>query len=166
MFSCVMFYRRWHNMGLIFIYHTPCRVSSQYNLPRDFLHSECRGDLTVYSTSSRIVQRTLDWGRRREWSFALFTVLDVGNPSYWDALLPFFVEVMADRVASVAFPAEGAAEMHDEKGSTLDDPGNDAVQVPLDEDLSIVRKIFWMPCRCLVLLLMKQSADVLGLHYH
>ena len=27
-----------------------------------FSHSECRGDLTVYSTSSRIVQRTLDWG--------------------------------------------------------------------------------------------------------
>ena len=48
----------------------------------------------------------LDWGRHREWSFAPFTVLDVGNPSYWDALLPVFVEVMADRVACVAFPAE------------------------------------------------------------
>ena len=47
--------------GIDFVYHTPCRVSSQYNLPRDFHHSECRGDLTVYSTSSRIVQRTLDW---------------------------------------------------------------------------------------------------------
>ena len=64
-------------------------------MPRDFPHSEYRGDLTVYSTSSRIVQRTLDWGRHREWSFAPFTVLDVGNPSYWDALLPVFVEVMA-----------------------------------------------------------------------
>ena len=47
--------------GIDFVYHTPCRVSSQYNLPRDFHHSECRGDLTVYSTSSRIVQRMLDW---------------------------------------------------------------------------------------------------------
>ena len=86
-----------------FVYHTPCRVSSQYVLPRDFPHSECRGDLTVYSTSSQIVQRMLDWGRHRKWSFALFTVQDVGNPSYWDALLPVFVEVMADRVACVAF---------------------------------------------------------------
>ena len=64
---------------------------TQYNLPRDFPHSECRGYLTVYSTSSRIVQRMLDWGRHREWSFAPFTVLDVGNPSYWNALLPVFV---------------------------------------------------------------------------
>ena len=102
---------------------------------RDFHHSECRGDLTVYSTSSRIVQRTLDWRRHRAWSFAPFTVLDVGNPSYWDALLPVFVEVMTDRVACVAFPAEAAAEMRDER-ATLDDPGNDAMQVPLDEDLS------------------------------
>ena len=47
--------------GIDFVYHTPCRVSSQYNLPRDFHHSERRGDRTVYSTSSRIVQRTLDW---------------------------------------------------------------------------------------------------------
>ena len=54
-------------------------------------------------------------GRHREWSFAPFTVLDVGNPSYWDALLPVFVEVMADRVACVAFPAEAAAEMRDGK---------------------------------------------------
>ena len=46
--------------GIDFVYHTPCRVSSQCNLPRDFPHSECRGDLTVYSTSRRIVQRTLD----------------------------------------------------------------------------------------------------------
>ena len=46
----------------------------------------------------------------------------MGNPSYWDALLPVFVEVMADRVICVALPA--------------DDPGNDAMQVPLDEDLS------------------------------
>ena len=122
--------------GIDFIYHTPCRVSSQYNIPRDFHHSECRGDLTVYSTCSRIIQRTLDGGRHREWSFAPFTVLDVGNPSYWDALLPVFVEVMANRVACVAFPAEAAAEMHDERGSTLDDPGNHTMQVPLDEDLS------------------------------
>ena len=43
---------------------------------------------------------------------------------------------MADRVACVAFPAEAAAEMRDEKVSTLDDPGNDAMQVPLDKDLS------------------------------
>ena len=122
--------------GIDFVYHTPCRVSSQYNLPRDFHHSECRGDLTVCSTSSRIVQRTLDWGRHREWSFAPYTVLDVGNPSYWDALLPVFVEVMADRVASVAFPAEAAAEMRGERGSTLDDLGNDTMPVPPDEDLS------------------------------
>ena len=122
--------------GIAFKNHTPCRVSSQYNLPREFPHSECRGDLTIYSTSLRIVQRTLDCGRRRAWSFAPFTVLDVGNPRYWDALLPVFVEVMADRVACVAFPAEAAAEMRDERGSTLDDPGNDAMQVPLDEDLS------------------------------
>ena len=60
----------------------------------------------------------------------------MGNPSYWDALLPIFVEVMADRVACVAFPAEAAAAMHDERGSTLDDPGNDTMQVPLEEDLS------------------------------
>ena len=78
----------------------------------------------------------LDWGRHRKWSFAPFTVQDVGNPSYWDALLPVFVEVMADRVACVAVPAEGAAEMRDERGSTLDDPGNDTMPVPLDEDLS------------------------------
>ena len=50
--------------------------------------------------------------------------------------MPVFVEVMADRVACVAFPAEAAAEMHDERGSTLDDPGNHAMQVPPDEDLS------------------------------
>ena len=43
---------------------------------------------------------------------------------------------MADRVACVAFPAEAAAEMRDERGSTLDDPGNDKMPVPLDEDLS------------------------------
>ena len=61
---------------------------------------------------------------------------DVGNPSYWDALLPVFVEVMADRVACVAFPAEAAAELCYERGSTLDDPGNDTMPVPLDEDLS------------------------------
>ena len=122
--------------GIDFVYHTHCRVSSQDNLPRDFPHSECCGDLTVYSTSSRIVQRMLDWGRHCEWSFAPFTVQDVGNPSYWDALLPVFVEVMADRVACVAFPAEAAAEMRDERGSTLDDPGNDTMQVPLDEVLS------------------------------
>ena len=60
----------------------------------------------------------------------------MGNPSYWDALLPVFVEVMADRVACVAFPAEAAAEMRDERGSTLDDPGNDTMPVPVDEDLS------------------------------
>ena len=48
----------------------------------------------------------------------------------------FFVEVMADRVACVAFPAEAAAEMRDERGSTLDDPGNETMPVPLDEDLS------------------------------
>ena len=78
----------------------------------------------------------LDWGRHREWYFGPFTVLDVGNPSYWGALLPVFVEVMADRVACVAFPAEAAAEMRDERGSTLDDPGNDTTPVPLDEDLS------------------------------
>ena len=123
-------------MGLIFVYHTPCRVSSQYVLPRDFPHSECRGDLTVYSTSSQIVQRMLDWGRHRKWSLAPFTVQDVGNPSYWDALLPVFVEVMADRVACVAFPAEAAAEMRDERGSTLDDPGNETMPLPLDEDLN------------------------------
>ena len=76
--------------GIDFVYHTPCRVSPQYVLPRDFPHSECRGDLTVYSTSSQIVQRMLDWGRHRQWSFAPFTVLDVGNSSYWDALLPVF----------------------------------------------------------------------------
>ena len=81
--------------GMDFVYHTLCRVSSQYNLPRDFLPSECRGDLTVFFTSSRIEQRTLNWGRHREWSFALFTVLDKVNPSYWDAILPVFVEVMA-----------------------------------------------------------------------
>ena len=34
------------------------------------------------------------------------------------------------------FPAEAAAEMHDERGSTLDDPGNDTMQVTLDEVLS------------------------------
>ena len=53
----------------------------------------------------------LDWGRHRKWSFAPFTVQDVGNSSYWDVLLPVFLEVMADRVACVAFPAEAAAEM-------------------------------------------------------
>ena len=60
----------------------------------------------------------------------------MGNPSYWDALLPVFVEVMADRVECVAFPVEAAVEMRDERGSTLDDPGNETMQVPLDEDLS------------------------------
>ena len=93
-------------------------------------------ELTVYSTSSRIVQRMLDWGRHRAWSFAPFTVLDVGDPGSWDALLPFFVEVMADRVACVAFPAEAAAEMCDDRGPALDDPGDDTMPVPLDEDLS------------------------------
>ena len=86
--------------------------------------------------TSRIVQRTLDWGRHRAWSFAPFTVLDVGNPSYWDALLQVFVEMMADRAACVAFPTEAAAEMRDERGSTRDDPGRDAMQIPFDEDFS------------------------------
>ena len=117
------------------MYHTPCRVPSQCILPREFPHSECRGDFTVYSTSPRIVQHTLDWGHRRAWSVAPRTVLDVGDSSYWDTLLPSLVEVMADRVACVAFPAEAAAEMHDERSPTLDDPGDDAQQVPLDEDL-------------------------------
>ena len=26
--------------GIDFVYHTPCRVSSQHNLPRDYHHSE------------------------------------------------------------------------------------------------------------------------------
>ena len=43
---------------------------------------------------------------------------------------------MADRVACVAFPAEAAAEMRDERGSTLDDPGNETMPVPMDEDLN------------------------------
>ena len=42
--------------------------------------------------------------------------------------------MVADRVACVAFPAEAAAEMRDERGSTLDDPGNDAMQIHLDEN--------------------------------
>ena len=42
---------------------------------------------------------------------------------------------MADRVACVALPFEAAAEMRDERGSTLDDFGNDTM-LPLDEDLS------------------------------
>ena len=79
-------------MGLILYITRLAECRPQYNLPRDFPHSECRGDLTVYLTSSRIVQRTLDWGRHRAWSFAPFTVLDVDNPSYWDALLPVFVD--------------------------------------------------------------------------
>ena len=87
-----MFYTRWLNMGLILFVTRLAECPSQYNFPRDLPHSECRGDLTVYSTSSRIVQRTLDWGRCREWSFAPFTVLDVRNPSYWDALLPVLLK--------------------------------------------------------------------------
>ena len=43
---------------------------------------------------------------------------------------------MADRVACVAFLAEAVAEMRDERGSTLDDPGDDTMPVLLDEDLS------------------------------
>ena len=35
--------------GVDWIYHTPCRVLSQYILPRELPQSECRGDLTVYS---------------------------------------------------------------------------------------------------------------------
>ena len=50
--------------------------------------------------------------------------------------MPVFVEVMADYVACVAFLAEEAAEMRDERGSTLDDPGNDMMPVPPDGDLS------------------------------
>ena len=30
--------------------------------------------------------------------------------------------------------------MRDERGSTLDDPGNDAMQVPLDEGLAVDRE--------------------------
>ena len=41
---------------------------------------------------------------------------------------------MADRVACAAFPPEVEAEMRDERNSTLDDPGNFAMQVPLDEE--------------------------------
>ena len=76
---------------------------------------------------------------------------------------------MADRVACVACPAEAAAEMRDERDSTLDDPGNDTMPVPLDEDLSKAvdrEKDLLDACRCLVPRLMKQSADVLGLRYH
>ena len=117
MSNCVMFYTPAEH-GIYLIFHTQCIVPSQYNLPRELPHSEYRGDLTVYSTSPRIVQHTLDWGRRRAWSFAPRTVLDVGDPSYWDALLPVLVEVVADRVACVAFPAEAGT----------DDPGDDASQ--------------------------------------
>ena len=67
--------------GIDLIYHTPCRVPSQYNLPRELPHSECRGDLTFFSTSPRIVQHTLDWGRRRAWSSA-FLVL------FWTSAIP------------------------------------------------------------------------------
>ena len=142
--------------GADWIYHTPCRVPSQFILPREFPHSDCRGDLTVYPTSPRIVQHTFDWGHRRAWSFATRTVLDVGDSSYFDTLLPILVELMADRVACVAFPAEAAAEMHDEGSPTLDDPGDDAQQVPLDEDLHSHRPrkrssgcyaFTWYPCR-------------------
>ena len=76
--------------GIDFVYRTPCRVSSQYNLPRDFPHSECRGDLTVYSTSSRIVQRTLDWGRHREWSFAPFYCSGCGKSQLLERSLASF----------------------------------------------------------------------------
>ena len=69
--------------------------------------------------------------------------------------MPVVVEVMADRVACVAFPAEAATEMRDERGSTLDDPGNDAMRIPLDEDLSwaIDREKDFLDCHacCLVL---------------
>ena len=111
----------------------------------------------------------MDRGRHREWSSALFTVLDVGNPSHWDVLLPIFVKVMADRVACVAFPAEAAADMHDERGSRLDDPGNDAMQVPQDDDLSKAvdrEKDHLHAAFASKPVLMKQSADVLGLHFH
>ena len=109
-------------------------------------------------------------GRHRECVFfAPFTVLDVGNPSYLDGLLPVFVEAMADRVACVAFLAEAAAEMRDERGSTLDDPGNDTMPVPLDEDLSkaVDREKDLLDAMPLPgTWLMKESGDVLGLHYH
>ena len=131
-----MFYTRLLNMGLILFVTRPAEGRHNTICLVIFTIRSVVVVYRFYSTSSRIVQRMLDWGRHREWSSAPFTVLDVGNPSYWDALLPVFVEVMADRVACVAFPADAAAEMRDERGSTLDDPRNDTMPVPLDEDLS------------------------------
>ena len=81
----------------------------------------------------------------------------------------FFVEVMEDRVECVAFPTEAAAGMRDERGSTLDDPGNDTMPAPLDEDLSkaVDREKDLLDAMPLPgTRLMKQIADVLGLHCH
>ena len=109
----------------------------------------------------------MDWDHPRAWPFAPRALLDDGDSSYWDTLLPILIEVMADRVACVAFPAEAAAEMHDERSSTVDDPGDDAQQVPLDEDVrkAIDREKDFLDAMPLPPS-MKQSADVLGLHYH
>ena len=77
------------------------------------------------------------------------TVLDVGDSSYWDTLTSILVEVMADRVACVAFSVEAAAEMHDEGSPTVDDPGtmhSKYFSMRTCARLSTVKKIFWMRC--------------------
>ena len=66
--------------GVDFAYHTPCRVSSQYVLPSDFPHSECRGDLTVYSTTSQIVQRYVGLGTPTRLFFRTFHCAGCGKP--------------------------------------------------------------------------------------
>ena len=111
--------------------------------------------MTISSTSSRIIQLTLDWGRHRR-----------GKPNCWDAIL---VEVMANRVACVAFLVEAAAEMSNERGSTLDDLGNDTMPFPLDDDLN---KAFDCEKDLLDAMLLpgtlvdEAERSVLGLHHH
>ena len=87
--------------GVDWIYHTPCRVPSQFILPREIPLSECRGDLTVQSTSPRIVQHTLDWGHRRVWSFAPRTVLDVVLPKTSSRLTFPLTSLLAAEAAAI-----------------------------------------------------------------
>ena len=158
-----MFYTCWLNMELIgYITHY---VESRHSTSchANFLYSERRGDLPVTQRLHESFSTRWIGGHPRACSFAPRTVLDVGDSSYWDTLLPILIEVMADRVACVAFPAE-----HDERSFTLNDPGDDSQRVPLGEDLRTAidrEKKFWMLCLFPVPPSMKQSADVLGLHY-
>ena len=56
------------------------------------------------------------------------------------------MEVIADRVACVAFPADAAAEMHNEGSPILETMYSKYLSMRTCARLSTLKRIFWMPC--------------------